>query len=341
MFIYDKHSQIGQARRSSTPSYSKASMDSYMLAKNDSWSAISNTSELQAYINQFIFLEFTCTDTGNLARVILYLRSISGTTIYTDNIGWGYSGSVWWDWSLGKIPSEGLRTITYNGTTLNVIKKDTTNVYGRPFTLSLSQGAGTTLTVSRSSSPNEHANTGTLKSGATIYYGDVLTVSVTASSGYINPTYSGFTSGGSVTDNVTITSSATPYTPSWHTVWTGSKALSASLSMDDTTQTTALVAVANSQIGISDKSLPTRITGTSSTTFGRGSASFSFNAVEYSSTATTLGNKTSTSGTIFNIENRCVFVLSTTQISAIVTTGVTTSASGTNTITLTKVEQYY
>lgn len=43
---------------------------------------------------------------------------------------------------------------------------------------------GTSITVSRTSSPNANAETGTLKSGAPIYYGDVLSVKYAAKTGY-------------------------------------------------------------------------------------------------------------------------------------------------------------
>lgn len=53
-----------------------------------------------------------------------------------------------------------------------------------PYTVSWSNGTGYTISVSRTSSPNANASTGTLSNGATVYYGDVLTVTYTASTGY-------------------------------------------------------------------------------------------------------------------------------------------------------------
>ena len=52
------------------------------------------------------------------------------------------------------------------------------------YTVSWSTGTGYTISVSRTSSPNVGASTGTLSSGATVYYGDVLSVSYTAAAGY-------------------------------------------------------------------------------------------------------------------------------------------------------------
>lgn len=93
-------------------------------------------------------------------------------------------------------------------TDLTVLKCGNTAVWGKPFTLTVSQGTGVaSVTVNRTSSPNQHASTGALTSGATIYYGDVLSVSATASTDYtINP----YTSSYTVTDNVTVSISAQP-----------------------------------------------------------------------------------------------------------------------------------
>ncbi len=52
------------------------------------------------------------------------------------------------------------------------------------YTASWNTGTGYTITVSRTASPNANAVSGILTSGATVYYGDVLSVSYTASAGY-------------------------------------------------------------------------------------------------------------------------------------------------------------
>lgn len=54
----------------------------------------------------------------------------------------------------------------------------------KSYTASWSAGTGTTISVSRTSSPYGAAETGALSSGATVYYGDVLTVTYTAKTGY-------------------------------------------------------------------------------------------------------------------------------------------------------------
>lgn len=78
------------------------------------------------------------------------------------------------------------------------------------YTLTTSAGTGSTITVSRSSSPLGGGTTGNLSSGATIYKSDVLQISFAASAGYelVAHTVNGstFTSGGNhtVTSNVAV-----------------------------------------------------------------------------------------------------------------------------------------
>jgi uncharacterized repeat protein (TIGR02543 family) len=82
------------------------------------------------------------------------------------------------------------------------------------YTLSISQGAGSTITVNRTSSTGG-GSTGNLSNGATIYYGDVLKISITANTGYTIGTHtvngSAWTSGNNhtVAGNVTVASTAT------------------------------------------------------------------------------------------------------------------------------------
>lgn len=52
------------------------------------------------------------------------------------------------------------------------------------YTASWSTGTGYSITVKRTSSPNAGASTGTISSGTTVYYGDVLSITYTASTGY-------------------------------------------------------------------------------------------------------------------------------------------------------------
>lgn len=76
------------------------------------------------------------------------------------------------------------------------------------YTLTISKGTGVeNVTVTKTSG---YGTTGALNSGATIYKGDVLTVSATASSGY---TLDSYTSSITVNSNVTVNVTATAETP--------------------------------------------------------------------------------------------------------------------------------
>ena len=113
-------------------------------------------------------------------------------------------------------------------------------VWGKPYTLTLSAGSNTSISVIRTSSPNQHASTGLLSSGSVIYHGDTLTISYSVSSGYNISTHTingtTFTSGTShtVTGTVTVVTSAIS-SVSWHTMWSGRKVLDTGY--DTTTKT--------------------------------------------------------------------------------------------------------
>lgn len=128
--------------------------------------------------------------------------------------------------------------IKYNGTDLTVLKYGTTAVWGKPFSLTFQISYGSEVGIHRDSSPNQHERIGNLSSGATVYYGDVLTITATPASGYklvsftINGTEyaSGQTS--AVSQTITVTSAVsivinTESAVSWKTVWTGSETVSA------------------------------------------------------------------------------------------------------------------
>ena len=79
----------------------------------------------------------------------------------------------------------------------------------KSFTLSISAGTGSTITVNRTSSPLKGATTGTIANGATIYYNDVLKITTSASGGYEikEQTFNGssFASGASKTVTAAVT----------------------------------------------------------------------------------------------------------------------------------------
>lgn len=122
--------------------------------------------------------------------------------------------------------------ITYNGTDLTVLKYGTTAVWGKPFSLTIQAGANSTVTVNRTSSPNQHAATGAITSGGIVYYGDTLTITVTPASGYklvsftINGTEYANSETSAVSQTITVTGAvsvvtATQSAKSWHTAWSG------------------------------------------------------------------------------------------------------------------------
>lgn len=85
----------------------------------------------------------------------------------------------------------------------------------KAYDLSFSNGTGYTITVNRTSSPYANASVGAISSGTAIYYGDILSVSYTASTGYTLKS-NGITSA-TVTQDITsssiyATASANSYT---------------------------------------------------------------------------------------------------------------------------------
>lgn len=220
---------------------------------------------------------------------------------------------------------------------VNIISVATPNTY----TLTLNQGTGSILTVKRTSSPYKHAQTGTLYNGNEIYFGDILTVSVSAQSGYENPTYSGFVSGSGVSGNVTITSSADVHIPSWHTMWSGTKTLQYE---DDYETQTARFTVGEqfglSDIGISDRTLPIRITGSHSLTMSGVGKTNNFVNLEVSQ-GSLVAIMTDRIVGKADYEVRCGRLLNSLNFIDYITP--TQSFTGTlvYTIKLTKVEQYY
>lgn len=113
-------------------------------------------------------------------------------------------------------------TLQYNGT----------GYFGKRFSLTKSTSTGVTLTVSRTNSPNQRAATGNVATGNTIYYGDVITITCTTSSGYTNAKLYVNTGSGAVlrtspytftvTGDVTFYGTAT-VASEWQTVWSGTQ----------------------------------------------------------------------------------------------------------------------
>lgn len=194
----------GEATRASVSSYSKAALDGYVGLVNDTWGGITNASSLTK--DKYYYIRVLVTDTNRYGKFCIRFKSYNGQTITTDNIGWGYDGEI-----IATIP-----------------------VWGKPFPLTIQAGANSTVTVNRTSSPNQHANTGAVTSGGIVYYGDVLTITATPASGYklvsftINGTEYANGETSAVSQTITVTSAVsivinTEAAIAWKTVWTGSE----------------------------------------------------------------------------------------------------------------------
>ena len=107
--------------------------------------------------------------------------SANGTTITTDNMGWGYDGEPIY----------------------------TQNVWVKPYVYTQTVGSNTTIVAKKTSSPYRGVGVGdTILSKDTIYYGDMFNITATPASGY---TLTKFTINGSSQ----VSSSTTAVTKSW------------------------------------------------------------------------------------------------------------------------------
>lgn len=127
----------------------------------------------------------------------------------------GYAFDGWYTEKSGgtKITSEAIVSALANQT---LYAHWTTNAYN----VSWNTGTGYTISVSRTSSPYANAATGALSNGAVVYYGDVLSVTYTASTGY-SISSKGSTSvmvDGNVTSSkIYATATVNSYTATWNT----------------------------------------------------------------------------------------------------------------------------
>lgn len=101
-----------------------------------------------------------------------------------------------------------VNTVTYNGNDVKQIVFNGESAWCKPYTLSVSKGTGVaSITVSRISTLEPTASTGSISAGSgTIFHGDVLTVSATASTGYLLDDYTtSYTVSGNTSVSVTAT----------------------------------------------------------------------------------------------------------------------------------------
>lgn len=254
--------------------------------------------------------------------------------------------------------------VVQNGTTtdLTILEATqngtTTVVWGKPFSLIYTAGSNSTISVSRTSSPNQHASIGALSSGATVYYGDVLSITATPNSGYkitsftINGTEYGNEQTSAVTQLITVTSavnvaSTTSSASAWHTVWTGSSIFGSFKWLNSASGNKTQTVVNGSPTGV-DWSLPTRITGTAKASAGGllgTSTTKTITALELvDGTSYVLVTHSTGSGTVIG-NAVALSIKRTASTPNAVLTGSLSRISGTDMwttqLTLTKVEQYY
>ena len=79
-----------EMKKSSTSSYTKSQVDSYCGLTNDTWGGIVNANELH---EGYAYINFILSDTNQPCRFLVSVKSVSGTTVTTDNYSWGASGS--------------------------------------------------------------------------------------------------------------------------------------------------------------------------------------------------------------------------------------------------------
>lgn len=155
--------------------------------------------------------------------------------------------------------------IKYNGTDLTVLKYGTTAVWGKPYSLTITTDSYTTVTVKRTSSPNQGASTGNLSSGSVVYYGDVINITRTPASGYEITSFkvNGSEWGEQITITVTSAVTVEAYSKasqSWKTVWTGSQNIALNTKPSISGSSGYLERTANLSMSGIKANTPTRIT---------------------------------------------------------------------------------
>lgn len=173
-------------------------------------------------------------DTQTSTRYLFYAKFSNNTLSLEQRVVYSFTGA-----SPQSVTLQGrdYSATFYNATDLTVLKYGTTTVWGKPFSLTIQAGANSTVAANRTSSPNQHANTGAVTSGGIVYYGDTLTITATPASGYklvsftINGTEYANGETSAVSQTITVTSAVsivinTEAAISWKTIWTGSETVS-------------------------------------------------------------------------------------------------------------------
>ena len=136
----------------------------------------------------------------------------SGATIfYSDVLSFTFTAQTGYENATGSVNGSPATTGSTVTVTDKVSVSSSANV--QRFTLSVSQGTGSAIQVTRTSSPKQGAGTGVLSSGDYIYYSDVLVIYFDKDTGYNLATHkvnnSNFTSGSQHTVTGAVSVSAT------------------------------------------------------------------------------------------------------------------------------------
>ena len=188
--------------------------DSYDTATTDSY-----TVNWENGTGYFVTVTRTSSPYGDASTGAL---SSGAVVYYGDVLSVTYTASTGYT-----IGSCGSTSITVSG---DITSSDIyATVIVNSYIASWSDGTGYTIAVSRTSSPFGNASTGALSSGATVYYGDVLSVTYTASTGYIIGSCgsTSITVTGNVTSsNIYATATATANTYTYNIVYVSSNGTS-------------------------------------------------------------------------------------------------------------------
>lgn len=132
-----------------------------------------------------------------------------------------------------KVNNTEITNVRFNGTEVNALLFNGTGYFGKRFSLSQNSSTGVTFYIERTNSPNQRASIGNIYAGSSIYYGDEITLTVSANSGYSAPKLFADIGDGQgllqrtspfkfvVTDDVTFYGSASEILPEWVEIWSG------------------------------------------------------------------------------------------------------------------------
>lgn len=189
------------------------------------WETHNDSANNRSYVSWSLYARSTASSTTKYVNLYNVTAYINGVAVYSGSpksvkkdtlLGSGNTGYISHN-SLGQLSvSCSVSGNVYSGGAANMTGSSTIYFTANPvYTLSISQGTGSNITVNRTSSPA--GGTGNLSAGAKkLYYGDTLKITASPSSNYsissltVNGT--SFTSGSSttVTGNVTVAATATP-----------------------------------------------------------------------------------------------------------------------------------